>query len=135
MSSWAGHFSGDIYQNLLFRNPGHGNRWITLRLRGTTTNRAAIGARIHVRVVTETGERDIYRVVGTGGSFGSSSLQQEIGLGQATSIRFVEITWPVSGETTIFTDVGMDQFLVITEGDPRPVAVTRTSFALPDPPN
>ena len=131
----GGAFSGDVYQNLLFKNPGHGNRWITLDLRGTTTNRAAIGARIHVRAVTETGERDIYRVVGTGGSFGSSSLQQEIGLGQATSIRFIEITWPASGETQRFTDVGLDQFLVITEGDPQPVAPRRTPFALPDPRN
>ena len=129
----GGAFSGDVYQNLLFKNPGHGNRWITLALRGTRTNRAAIGARIHVRAVTETGERDIYRVVGTGGSFGSSSLQQEIGLGQATSIRFIEITWPVSGETQRMTDVGLDQLLVITEGDPQPVAPRRPSFALPDP--
>ncbi len=41
----GGAFSGDVYPNALFENPGHGNRWITLRLEGTTANRSAIGDR------------------------------------------------------------------------------------------
>jgi len=44
-------------------------------------NRAAVGARIKVSVTTPSGDRDIYSTVGSGGSFGASSLQQEIGLG------------------------------------------------------
>ncbi len=129
----GGAFEGDVYQNLLFRNPGHGNHWITLRLRGVRTNRAAIGARIHVRVATEGGDRDIHLVAGTGGSFGSSSLQQEIGLGAATAIRSVEITWPVTGERQVVTGVSLDGIFEVTEGRPEAVRVEQRPFALPDP--
>ena len=39
---------GDRAHNVLFQNPGHGNHWLTLKLVGTRTNRAAIGARVRV---------------------------------------------------------------------------------------
>lgn len=108
---------------MLFENPGHGNHWITLKLEGVQSNRAALGARIKVTINTEDGERAIYSTVTTGGSFGASSLQQEIGLGQATSIRTIAITWPTTGKTQIFKNVGMDQMLKIREGDPVSVPV------------
>ncbi len=60
-------------------------------------------------------------------------LPEEIGLGRATSIRFIEITWPVSGERQVFTDVGLDQLLIITEGEPDPLPVRFEPFPLPDP--
>ena len=51
----------DQYRDALFANPGNQNHWIKLRLIGVTTNRSAIGARIHV-VVNEGGKpRSIYR--------------------------------------------------------------------------
>ena len=90
----GGAFAGDAYQNLLLHNPGHSNHWITLRLQGVQSNRFAVGARIKVNLMTENGERAVYSTVGTGGSFGASSLQQEIGLGQAKAIPSVEIRWP-----------------------------------------
>jgi hypothetical protein len=120
----GGAYSGDTYHCLLHENPGHGNHWITLRLEGVRTNRMAMGARIRVRVETAEGERDIHVVAGTGGSFGSSSLQQEIGLGRAKSIRFVEVFWPVSGETQRIELVSMDRVYLIREGDAQAVAVT-----------
>ncbi len=126
----GGAFAGDIFQNVLFENPGHGNHWITLRLEGVQSNRAAIGARIKVRVNTENSSRDIYATVTTGGSFGASSLQQEIGLGQATSIRAIEIIWPATGEVQVFKDIEMDQILKIREGDPVPVPVPSKPFDL-----
>ncbi|MEE9294197.1 MAG: CRTAC1 family protein [Phycisphaerae bacterium] len=127
----GGMFSGDTYYNVLFENPGHGNHWVTLRLEGVQTNRAAIGARMHINVATDTGQRDIYATVSTGGSFGSSSLQQEIGLGQAKSIRFVEVFWPVTGKTQRFENVAMDQIVRIKEGQPEavPVKLKRIVFA------
>ncbi len=113
----GGAYSGDVYQNVLFENPGHGNHWITLRLEGVRSNRDAIGARIRVRVGTDLGPRDIHATVSTGGSFGASSLQQEIGLGQARRIEFVEITWPATGSVQIFDEVAMDQIVKIREGE------------------
>ena len=42
----GGAANGDKYHNVLFQNPGQGNHWLTLKLVGKKTNRAAIGARI-----------------------------------------------------------------------------------------
>ena len=118
----GGAYFGDNYWNVLFLNPGHGNHWITLRLEGVESNRSAVGARIRIRLQIPDGERDVYATVSTGGSFGGSSLQQEIGLGEATSIDFIEISWP-SGKTQLFKDIAMDQMLKIREGDRAPVPV------------
>lgn len=63
-------------------------------LEGKESNRSAIGARIKV-VITENGvKRSIYRDVNSGGSFGSTSLRKDIGLGQADIIDELSITWP-----------------------------------------
>ena len=72
---------------MLFRNPGHGNRWITLMLEGTRSNRMAIGARVKFQVATPSGTRFIHQIVSSGGSFGDSSFQLETGLGNATAIE------------------------------------------------
>jgi hypothetical protein len=93
----GGAFPGDVFPNALFENPGYGNNWITLKLEGTQANRSAIGARIELTVAIATSEttgRTFYRTVGSGGSFGASSLQQEIGIGSADRIRHLRITWP-----------------------------------------
>lgn len=94
-----------------------------MRLRGVRTNRSVIGARVRVSVETEQGSRDIHVVVGTGGSFGSSSLQQEIGLGKAKSIRLVEVYWPGSATRQTFTGPGMDHVYDIREGEAQPLPV------------
>jgi hypothetical protein len=111
----GGAFQGDVFHNVLFENPGHDNRWITLRLEGTRSNRSAIGARIRLTVLDDDTTRTIHRTVSTGGSFGASSLQQEIGLGAADALQSVTITWP-SGATQQFTDVGMNQAVQVREG-------------------
>jgi len=89
-----------------------------------------MGARIKVSVDTANGVREIYGMVTSGGCFGGSSFQQEIGLGQATAIRFIEITWPASGEVQVFNNVDMDQILHIREGDSLPVVFEFKSFDL-----
>ena len=120
----GGAYEGDTFQNALFLNPGHGNSWITLRLQGVASNRAAIGARIRMRVATPTGDRDIHATVSSGGTFGGSSLQQEIGLGRATAIRTLVITWPATGQTDVYADMGLNRAYRIREGDPTPTPLT-----------
>ncbi len=112
----GGAYEGDVYPNALFLNPGHDHHWLTLVLEGVEANRCAIGARVAVRVATPTGERTIHVTVGTGGSFGSSSLAQEIGLGDATSILDLTIRWPGSGRSQVLTDLPMDWALKVVEG-------------------
>ncbi len=110
----GGAVNGDKYHNILFQNPGQGNHWLTVRLAGTRTNRAAIGTRI--RVVTAGPEaRTIQRVVSSGSSFGANPLQQTIGLGGADRVALMEIHWPASGTTQVFRDLPADQTIAIDE--------------------
>ena len=54
----GGATPGDAHALRLFENPGHRNDWLTLKLVGVKTNRAAIGARITVTVDGAGGRRD-----------------------------------------------------------------------------
>jgi hypothetical protein len=117
----GGEFPGDGFLDALFVNPGNGNRWVTLRLQGVRSNRSAIGARLALRVRTAGGTREIHRLVGSGGSFGASTLQQEIGLGPATAVESLTVRWP-SGLIEAFTGVPLDAVAVLKEGAGRATA-------------
>jgi FG-GAP-like repeat/ASPIC and UnbV len=108
LEEMGGAFPGDTYQPVLYRNPGHGNHWITLQLEGVETNRAAFGARIALTFKDQGLTRYVYRTVGYGSSFGGNPLRQHIGVGKAASIEKVEIYWPVSKTTQVFSNVAID---------------------------
>jgi hypothetical protein len=110
----GGAVPGDSYHNVLFQNPGQGNNWLSVKLVGQKTNRAAIGARI--KVVTA-GEQPltVHRHVSSGSSFGANPLEQHIGLGKADRVALLEIYWPTSGTTQVFRDIAVNQGVVITE--------------------
>ena len=114
----GGAFDADGFWSVLFQNPGHaGNHWVTLRLTGKKANRNAIGARVRIRVKNVGGgSRDIFHVVGSGGSFGANSLQAEIGLGSAEVIEFIEVRWPGSGLVQNFIAPTMDHIYRVVEG-------------------
>ena len=113
----GGALAGDKYHDALFENPGFGNRWVTLKLIGTTSNRSAIGARIRVQVVVDGVPRSIYKYVNSGGSFGANPLRQMIGLGLAKQIQQVEIYWPTTDQTQTFKDLPMNTSIEIVEGN------------------
>ncbi len=125
----GGAFTGDNYRNALFLNPGTTNRWVKFKLEGTRSNRAAIGARLKVTLATPQGAREIYKTVNSGGSFGSSSLRQELGLGNATAITQVEVYWPASGIRQRFTDLEPNRAYHIREDRTNAVVQTLASFA------
>jgi hypothetical protein len=112
----GGAYSGDVYPNALYQNPGNGNHWIVLRIRGTRENRSGIGVEIEITAASPEGDRKIFRTVGTGGSFGSSSLQEEVGLGDATAIRTLSVRWPATGRVERYERLGVDQTVVLVEG-------------------
>ncbi len=112
----GGATPGDSHPLRLFENPGQGNDWISVRLVGVKTNRAAIGARIKLTVENDgRGTRSIHRSVGSGGSFGASPLEQHIGLGRSARIVELEIWWPASGTRQRFAGLGTNQAVEITE--------------------
>jgi hypothetical protein len=124
----GGAVRGDNFRDAIFKNPGSSNRWLKLSLAGTTSNRAAIGARVKVVVAGKEGERAIHRVVGSGGSFGASTLRLEVGLGDSDRIKEMEVRWPASGKTERFTEVEMNSAYTCREGEGRLV-----KMALPRP--
>ncbi len=112
----GGATPGDRAHNVLFQNPGHGNHWLTVRLVGTQTNRAAIGARVRVDLPGSGGLVSRHREVTSGSSYGGNPFLLTIGLGQARTILTLEVVWPTSHSRQVFRGVPVDRAIEITEG-------------------
>src|SRR5262249_45554881 len=98
----GGQTPGDRAYNVLFRNPGHGHHTLRLKLIGTRSNRAAIGAKVRLDLVDADGRGwSIPRVIGGGSSFGGNSLSPPIGLGDAASIDALTVAWPGGASQTV----------------------------------
>ncbi len=112
----GGAYPGDVYWDSLYRNPGHGNHWITVVLEGVETNRMGYGARIEV-VIREGGRRRvIYRDAGSVASFGGNPARQHIGVGKAAVVEQVTVRWPVSGKVDVMKGVAVDRNYRLKEG-------------------
>jgi hypothetical protein len=127
----GGAYEADHFRNSLFENPGHGNHWIGLQLRGVKANRGGIGARVKVMARTGSGgQRAIFDTVRSGGSFGASPLRQHVGLGQASGIESVEIVWPGSRARQVVRGLTMDRVYEIAEGNPHAKEIPLRRFRL-----
>jgi hypothetical protein len=98
--------------NRLWRNDSTtGHHWLGLRLRGSRSNRSAIGA----RVVVTTGDGSYVQEISGGAGRGSqNSLPLEFGLGAATVVEELTIRWP-SGTVQTLRNLVVDQHIDITE--------------------
>jgi hypothetical protein len=77
---------------VLRNDGGNQNTWIGLDLRGTKSNRDAIGAK--VKLTSESGKVQ-YAMVTTTASYQSAQDKRLIfGIGQEKSVRSIDITWP-----------------------------------------
>ena len=122
----GGAFEGDVFPNALFQNPGTEHNWLILDLEGTQSNRSAIGARL---ALTLDDGRTLYRTVGTGGSFGSNTLLQEIGLGTARP-QSLEVRWP-GGATQQFDQLLPGRAYYLREGQsPETIPYEHISFSI-----
>ncbi|HVK58904.1 MAG TPA: ASPIC/UnbV domain-containing protein, partial [Candidatus Kapabacteria bacterium] len=65
---------------------------------------------------TPNGARVLHRVVSTGGSFGGNPLRLEVGVGDASAIRSVEILWPGSNSRQTVTGLALRKSYEIREG-------------------
>jgi FG-GAP-like repeat/ASPIC and UnbV/PPIC-type PPIASE domain len=127
----GGAVPGDRQAARLFENPGNGNSWLTVRLVGEKSNRAAVGARVKVTVQDgAAGTRSIYRTVSSGGSFGASPFEQHIGLGKTAGMVTVEVWWPASNIRQTFPAVRPNQTIEIKELGKEFRAITRPAFKL-----
>jgi MYXO-CTERM domain-containing protein len=109
----------------LYRNDqATGNHWLQLELVGTTLHPMAIGARIEVK----TGEVLQLNEVTGGTSYASGGWEvQTIGLGSATKIDRLTITWP-GGAVEILHDLAVDQRLRLVEGELTDTGVADTAI-------
>lgn len=99
---------------LLQNRAGEGHHWVGLHLQGTSCNRDAIGARLAWSV----GGVVRRRLKTGGGSYLSAHDPREVlGLGTATTLDWLEITWPQpSGKVERLTNVPVDRYVRIVEG-------------------
>lgn len=112
----GGAYPVDSYRDALFENPGFQNNWIEIQLIGKTSNRSAIGTRLHAKITEGKNQRSIYRFVNTGGSFGGNPLRQHIGIGKAEQIDTLEVFWPKTGLTQTFVNLKTGTRVEVTEG-------------------
>ena len=98
--------------------------WVKIRLVGTKSNRAGIGAKI--KVVAQTGSpllsakpeatlTQIEEVKSSNGYYSASDLRIHFGLNQAKKVDTVEIAWP-SGVVDTLKNLDVNRLYVIEEG-------------------
>jgi hypothetical protein len=98
----------DLYR--LTGNPSH--HWIDLKLVGTTSNRDAIGARVHL-VAGRTGQ---WQEVRGGGSYLSQNdLRVHFGLAGAAVVERLEVRWP-NGREEYWEGLEADRLYTLHEG-------------------
>lgn len=96
---------------LLRNDGGNRNHWIMIRLKGTVSNRDAIGARVRVTAGKETQTR---HMVSSSGYLSQSDYRLHFGLGKNKKAGKIEIRWP-SGNVTELKDIKANQVLWVTE--------------------
>lgn len=99
-------------RQILLRNNGGDNHWISLYLDGTVSNSLGWGATVEVRFPDGTG---FMRHHGGNdeGRFTQSCKPLHIGLGSAETVD-LRITWP-SGQVQTMNNVSADQYITFTE--------------------
>ena len=97
---------------LLRNNVGERRNWLAVELRGTASNRDAVGASVTV----EAGNEKFTRLVSAGSGFASQqSARLYFGLGDKTQVDVVTVHWP-NGRVEKFSKQAARQMIRITEG-------------------
>lgn len=100
------------YHTLLYENPGNENNWIKINLIGTMSNKDAYGSL--VKAFFE-GRCLIKESSGGGSYLSGNSKVIHFGLGTATSVDSLVVTWP-NTLAQVFTNLAANQHYEILEG-------------------
>jgi hypothetical protein len=95
----------------LRNNKGNTNNWIMLDLKGTSSNREGIGARIRI---TSGGKSQIAQKKTTTGYLSQNDPRIHFGLGNSQAVEKIEIKWP-SGKVQILENINANQILKVIE--------------------
>jgi hypothetical protein len=110
---------GNIYvtpstsiNDVVWKNEGNANHFITLHLEGVASNKDAIGSKVKIYGAWGVQVREVkcgesYGTINTGAA--------HFGLGTATHIDSVTIAWP-SGANQTIVNPSIDQFITVKEG-------------------
>lgn len=105
------HPSGN---NLLFHNNGNSNNWIKVKLVGTVSNRAALGAKVRVKATIRGKSLSQLREISCSDRGDVNGLIAHFGLGDCTMAETVRVEWP-SGAVQEFHQVPAKQLLTLVE--------------------
>ncbi len=105
----------DTENNFLWENKTtNTNNWLKVKLEGVTTNRDGIGNTIEIFI----NGRSQYRYTLAGeGYISQNSYHEFFGLGEATEVDYVKVTWTGTNTEDIIYDVNANQSITIKEGN------------------
>jgi hypothetical protein len=97
----------------LWMNAGNSNNFFGLNLRGTQSNRNAVGAKVVLHSALGTQVREVR----SGESYGiMNSMQIHFGMRQAAAIDSVVIFWPSGTVDVLKQPLGLNQYITVQEG-------------------
>lgn len=92
-----------------------GNHWLRMRLAGTISNTASIGARVRAKATINGNSVWQYRELSAQNTFnGHNALEIHFGFGDAPVVDSIQIIWP-SGIVKTLAQVPSNQYLVLAE--------------------
>ncbi len=107
----GGAYPGDLLTTGVYCPTKLPGNYLNVRLKGTKSNRSAIGA----RVIVQAGGKTQMREVSGGSNFGCLPLEQHFGLAKTEAIDSVEVRWP-SGLKQTFQGIPINKTVEFTEG-------------------
>jgi hypothetical protein len=101
--------------NVIHRNDGNDNHWLTMRCLGRVSNRSAVGAKVRIEATIFGRTFWQVREISTGGNIGDQNqMDPMFGLGDAAIVRQLIVEWP-SGTRQELRNVAANQILTLRE--------------------
>lgn len=113
--------------NSLFKNTGSGNNWIKIRCAGDSSNKSAVGAKVRLRATINGSEIwQTRQIEAASGYCSQNSYTTHFGLGDASTVNEIEITWP-SGTVENFLNIDANDTYLVVEGEGIQLGTTSPS--------
>jgi hypothetical protein len=104
----------DTENNFLWQNNSSNlNNWLKVKLEGVISNRDGIGNTIEINIDGQSQYR--YTLAGEG-YLAQNSFYEFFGIGNATEVDYVKVTWTATGESEIINNIAANQAIIIKEG-------------------
>ncbi len=127
----GGAYEGDIFFNALFENPIVNKKWKKLKLIGTKSNKAAIGARVMFNCSYDNKQTCYYRTISNSSSFGENSFTINFSIPENQNLEKIVVYWP-SGNIQEIIDLPLNNLTLVTEMDDQLNHINLKSFKIPN---